>query len=172
MEILSTSTAKTEELAKAVAKKLKAGMVLALYGDLGSGKTTFTAFLVKALGFDSRVQSPTFVIHRLYIRSASASPTRGSLSRQGGTSDSSDPRSPIGFQTDIQVIHHIDLYRLTSEEEVLDLGLQEMFLQQHSLVLIEWPELAGKFLPPDTIKVYFTAIDESTRRIVVEGLAV
>ncbi len=172
MEILSTSTAETEDLAKTVAKKLKAGMVLALYGDLGSGKTTFTAFLVKALGFDSRVQSPTFVIHRQYSRSASSSPTCGSLSRQGGTPDSSDPRSPSDFQRDIQTIHHIDLYRLTSEEEVLDLGLPEMFLQQHSLVLIEWPELARKFLPPDVVKLYFTTMDEGTKRIVVEGLIV
>ena len=145
MEILSTSTEETEELAKTIASKLKAGMVLALYGDLGSGKTTFTAFLVKALGFDSRVQSPTFVIHRQYSRPASA---------------------------DIQTIHHIDLYRLTSEEEVLDLGLPEMFLQQHSLVLIEWPELARNFLPPDVVKLYFTAIDESTRSIVIEGLEI
>lgn len=172
MEILSTSTAETEELAKAIAGKLKAGMVLALYGDLGSGKTTFTAFLGKALGFDSRVQSPTFVIHRQYNLSASPSPTRGSLSRQGGTPDSSDPRSPSKFQTDVQVIHHIDLYRLTSEEEVLDLGLPEMFLQQHSLVLIEWPELARKFLPANVVKLYFTTIDETTRRIVIEGLEI
>ena len=145
MEILSTSTADTEELAKTIANKLKAGMVLALYGDLGSGKTTFTAYLVRALGFDSRVQSPTFVIHRQYSRSASS---------------------------DIQIIHHIDLYRLTSEEEVLDLGLPEMFLQQHSLVLIEWPELARKFLPPDVVKLYFTTIDETTRRIVIEDLEI
>lgn len=145
MEILSTSTEETKDLAKAIAKKLKAGMVLALYGDLGSGKTTFTAYLVKALGFDSRVQSPTFVIHRQYFCPACA---------------------------DIQTIHHIDLYRLTSEEEVLDLGLPEMFLQQHSLVLIEWPELARKFLPPGVVKLYFTAIDESTRRIVIEGLEI
>jgi len=145
MEILSTSTTETEDLAKTIASKLKAGMVLALYGDLGSGKTTFTAFLVRELGFDSRVQSPTFVIHRQYNRSASPA---------------------------IQTIHHTDLYRLTSEEEVLDLGLPEMFLQQHSLVLIEWPELARKFLPPDVVKLYFTTIDESTRRIVVEGLEI
>lgn len=172
MEILSTSTAKTEELAKTIASKLKAGMVLALYGDLGSGKTTFTAYLVKALGFDSRVQSPTFVIHRQYSYSASPSPTRMSLSRQGGTTDSSDPRSTYNFQTDIQIIHHIDLYRLTSEEEVLDLGLPEMFMQQHSLVLIEWPELAREFLPADVVKLYFTTIDETTRRIVIEGLEI
>ena len=62
MEVLSKSTKETEELAQRVAKKLKPGDVLALYGDLGAGKTTFTNLLVKSLDFGSRVQSPTFVI--------------------------------------------------------------------------------------------------------------
>jgi tRNA threonylcarbamoyladenosine biosynthesis protein TsaE len=144
MEILSTSTAETEKLAKTLADKVKPGMVLALFGDLGSGKTTFSSFLVKALGFDSRVQSPTFVIHRLY--------------------SSAVPNSAI------KVIHHVDLYRLTSREDVLDVGLSEMLQEQDSLVLIEWPELAMDFLPQDVVKLYFTTIDENVRNIVVEGL--
>jgi len=144
MEILSTSTAETEKLAQVVAREVKPGTVLALFGDLGSGKTTFTAFLVKALGFDSRVQSPTFVIHRRYAK---------------------PPGKPI------DTVHHVDLYRLTSSKEVLDIGLQEMLQEPHSLVLIEWPELAMNILPNSTVKLYFTNIRESSRRIVVEGLA-
>jgi tRNA threonylcarbamoyladenosine biosynthesis protein TsaE len=144
MEILSTSTAETEELAKVLADKVKPGMVLALFGDLGSGKTTFTSFLVKALGFDSRVQSPTFVIHRRY---SSVVPALG-----------------------IKVIHHVDLYRLASKDDVLDIGLSEMLQEQDSLVLIEWPELAMDILPQDIVKLYFATIDENVRSIVVEGL--
>lgn len=144
MEILSTSTAETEKLAKTIAEEVKPGMVLALFGDLGSGKTTFTAFLVRALGFDSRVQSPTFVIHRRY-------------------------KKPLG--NPIDTIHHVDLYRLTSKKEVLDIGLPEMLRGSHSLVLIEWPELAMDFLPQDVVKLHFTTIDETTRRIIVEGLS-
>ena len=143
MEILSTSTTETEKLAKTLAEKVKPGMVLALFGNLGSGKTTFTAFLVRALGFDSRVQSPTFVIHRRYKRL---------------------------LGNPIDIVNHVDLYRLTSKEEVLDIGLQEMLQEPHSLVLIEWPELAMDFLPPDTVKLKFETIDETTRRIIVEGL--
>jgi tRNA threonylcarbamoyladenosine biosynthesis protein TsaE len=144
MEILSTSTAETEKLAKTLADKIKPGMVLVLFGDLGSGKTTFSSFLVKALGFDSRVQSPTFVIHRRY--------------------SSAVPNSAI------KVIHHVDLYRLTSKDEVLDIGLSEMLQEHDSLVLIEWPELAMDLLPQDVVKLYFTTIDENVRSIVVEGL--
>ena len=142
MEILSASTAETEELAKTIAEKVKPGTVLALFGDLGSGKTTFVKFLVKALGFDSRVQSPTFVIHRRYTK-------------------------PLG--NPIDTIHHVDLYRLTSKEEVLDIGLPEMLQEPHSLVLIEWPELAMDLLPEDVVELHFKTVDENTRHIVVKG---
>ena len=164
MEILSTSTKQTQELACALASKIRPGMVLALFGDLGSGKTTFTGFLVKALGFDSRVQSPTFVIHRLYRKHSTGS---GKVPKKltGELFLRNLPASHL-----IDTIHHVDLYRLTSKDEALVIGLDEMLQEPHSLVLIEWPELAMDLLPKDTIKLYFTTIDENTRRIIVEGL--
>jgi len=67
MEILSHSPKETKEFARRIAKKIKPGMTVALYGELGSGKTTFTRFLIEALGLSSRVQSPTFVIAKQYI---------------------------------------------------------------------------------------------------------
>ena len=66
MEVLLSSTKETKDLAGKIAKKLNPGDTLALYGDLGSGKTTFVNFLVDALGIPARVQSPTFVLHRKY----------------------------------------------------------------------------------------------------------
>lgn len=66
MEVSTKSTEETKELAFKIAKKISKGDVLALYGDLGSGKTTFTRYLTEALGLKSRVQSPTFVIARKY----------------------------------------------------------------------------------------------------------
>jgi tRNA threonylcarbamoyladenosine biosynthesis protein TsaE len=143
MELLSTTTAETQKLAQTIAPKVKPGMVMALYGDLGSGKTTFAAFLVKALGFDARVQSPTFVIHRRYT----------------------NPTNKL-----LDTIHHLDLYRLTSPEEVLDVGLPELLQEPHALVLLEWPELAVDILPQHAVRLYFTTVDETTKRIIVEGL--
>jgi len=66
MEVLSKSPEETKELAFRVASKLKKGDVLALYGDLGAGKTTFVRYLVAALGLEDHVQSPTFVLLRKY----------------------------------------------------------------------------------------------------------
>ncbi|MBU0535140.1 MAG: tRNA (adenosine(37)-N6)-threonylcarbamoyltransferase complex ATPase subunit type 1 TsaE [Patescibacteria group bacterium] len=66
MEIITHSTEETKKLASEIAEKTKLGDTLALYGDLGSGKTTFTRYLVESLGLKNRVQSPTFVIARKY----------------------------------------------------------------------------------------------------------
>lgn len=66
MEVFTHSTQETKKLAAEVAKKINQGSVIALYGDLGSGKTTFVRYLAEALGYKSRVQSPTFVIARRY----------------------------------------------------------------------------------------------------------
>jgi len=106
MEILSTSTEDTKKLAGSIAKKLKPGIVLALYGELGAGKTAFTNFLVKALGFVSRVQSPTFVVLRKYL----------------------------GGRNAIKVINHIDLYRLTNRREIDYLGLEEILIEWPELI--------------------------------------
>ncbi len=56
-----------QEFARAVAKTLKGGEILALSGELGAGKTTFTKFLLKELGVKSRIVSPTFVLMVPYV---------------------------------------------------------------------------------------------------------
>ena len=143
MDVLSRSTQETEELAKRLAGRLKSGDVLALYGDLGSGKTTFTAYLVSALGIEKRVQSPTFVILRRYAA-----------------------------ETDekIKAVNHLDLYRVQSKEEIEDLGLAELFSEPNSIGVIEWPEIAQEFLPENVIKINFEYVDENTRRIYAQNL--
>ncbi len=140
MEITSNSTQETNRLAEKLAKKTKPGDVFALYGNLGSGKTTFTNFLVKALGFDSRVQSPTFVIIRTYNKNLGK----------------------------IRKVYHVDLYRLTRPEELDDLGWEEMFEEEDAVVIIEWPEFLEENLPKGVKKLRFTYVDENTRKIDVQ----
>lgn len=141
MEILSKSTEETKKLAGGIAKELKPGAVLALYGDLGSGKTTFTTFLVHALGIEKRVQSPTFVILRKY-------------SKDGGGG--------------ISNVNHLDLYRLQGAEEVLDLDIAEIFGEPNSITVIEWPEVVESFLPQNTKKIYFEYASDDERKIRVQ----
>lgn len=132
----------TKKLAQKVAQKLSPGDAVALSGDLGSGKTTFVRFLVEALGFDSKVQSPTFVICRKYIR----------------------PEGPI------KTINHIDLYRLQTKKEIRDLGLPELLSEKDAVCVVEWPEMIVDLFPKGTLKINFEYENENERRIGVRGL--
>ncbi len=64
--LISRSAAETEDCGRLVAGVLPAGAVLALHGDLGSGKTTFARGFARGLGVDEPVTSPTFTIVQEY----------------------------------------------------------------------------------------------------------
>jgi tRNA threonylcarbamoyladenosine biosynthesis protein TsaE len=65
-QYLTNSSGETQKLGESFAQKLQGGDVLALYGNLGSGKTTFVQGLAKGLGVKKRIISPTFIIVRHY----------------------------------------------------------------------------------------------------------
>ena len=67
MTIISKSEAETEAAGEQFAKTLPDGAVVALYGDLGSGKTAFVRGMARGLGIDARVSSPTFTIVNEYL---------------------------------------------------------------------------------------------------------
>jgi len=56
----------TNQLAQLIAKDIFPGMIIGLSGDLGSGKTTFTKYLSKAMGVKDNLNSPTFNILKTY----------------------------------------------------------------------------------------------------------
>jgi tRNA threonylcarbamoyladenosine biosynthesis protein TsaE len=66
MDITSQNPTQTQKLATDLTAKFQLGDVICLYGDLGSGKTTFVQGLAKSLGIKKRVLSPTFVFIRVY----------------------------------------------------------------------------------------------------------
>jgi tRNA threonylcarbamoyladenosine biosynthesis protein TsaE len=140
MEILSVSTEQTKKLAIEIADKLKPNDVVLLHGELGAGKTTFTKYLVEALGIPARVQSPTFVLLRKY---------------EG---------------THVKV-NHLDLYRVTSVEDVKALDIAELISENGFITIIEWPEIARAFLPETCIEIKFDVLaGDSERKINVQNL--
>ena len=67
MTIISKSESETEAAGEAFALTLPPGAVVALYGDLGAGKTAFVRGMARGLGLDARVSSPTFTIVNEYL---------------------------------------------------------------------------------------------------------
>jgi len=67
MTIYTRSEAETEAAGAAFAEKLPGGSVVALYGDLGAGKTAFVRGMARGMGIQARVSSPTFTIVNEYL---------------------------------------------------------------------------------------------------------
>lgn len=63
---ISRSEAETEAIGESFAKNLKPGTVVAMYGDLGAGKTAFVRGMARGMGLECRVSSPTFTIVNEY----------------------------------------------------------------------------------------------------------
>ena len=146
MDLQIKSLEDTKKLAVELSAGVKAGNVYALYGDLGSGKTTFTGYFTKEImGEAVRVQSPTFVIARTYIN--------GNVSAK------------------IRKIFHLDLYRIQSLTDLHELDIDDFFNDPAAVTIIEWPEIAEEILPKDkTVRIYFKYIDETTRQIKIQNL--
>lgn len=113
--------------------------VFAFTGEVGAGKTTFIQSLCKQLGVTSAVTSPTFALVNEYPYTDIASGL---------------PRS----------IYHLDLYRLRSIEEALEIGIED-YLYSQKYCFVEWPELVEPLLPADTVRIHFEILSNSQRKM-------
>lgn len=138
MVYTSKSLEETAEIAKTFLNTLTpqdSANIVAFYGDLGAGKTTFIQSLAKEMGIEEPTTSPTFVIQKTY----SAKKYFNSLV-------------------------HIDAYRLESGEELLKLHFDETLKIPNSLICIEWPENVKSALSINVKKIDCKFIDETTHR--------
>lgn len=138
-----------EEFARSHLARLKCTLI-ALYGDLGSGKTTFVQGLAKGLGIKRRVISPTFIMVRSY-----------ELKSQKHNSKFKS----FGQRT----FFHIDLYRVKSEQDIEGLGLEEIIKDAQNIVAIEWAEKMGDLLPRKRWDIHFEHLDRDKRRISIKN---
>lgn len=140
MKYITHSVKETKELAKELVKSLKAGQVIGLSGDLGVGKTAFTQGLAKALGVKSIVNSPTFVLMKVY-----------------------EAQHKV-----IKTLVHIDAYRLDEGSNLEALGIEEYMADPQTLVVVEWVEKIKKIMPKGTKYYNFKVLSEDQREIVVK----
>jgi tRNA threonylcarbamoyladenosine biosynthesis protein TsaE len=143
MEVLSKSVAQTKKLAANIARDVLSGErgqaahVLALEGELGAGKTTFVQGFAQAFGVTRVVRSPTFVLMKGY------------------------KLKTINYR----LLYHLDCYRIRDWSDLLPLGIKDIFANPENIILIEWPERAGKILPRKRVTVHFDHISEHERLI-------
>lgn len=119
-EIETTRPDETEMRGEQLARCLPRGTVLALEGDLGAGKTTWTRGLLRGLGLPTNdYSSPTFTLCQSY-----GSPELGQL-------------------------HHFDVYRLEGAEAFCEAGLEEVLNDDQAWVIVEWAHRIQAVLPAD-----------------------
>lgn len=110
--------------------------VVVFYGEMGAGKTTLIKQLCKQMGVVDNIQSPTFSIVNQYVT------------------------------LDFLTIYHFDFYRITNEEEALDIGIEEYFYS-NEFCFIEWPEKIPHLLPENFVKITLTVQANKERLITI-----
>jgi len=148
MKQTSNSIEQTQKIADEFIKSLDPSLdptgqggavVVGLYGNLGAGKTTLTQCIAKALGVEETVNSPTFVLEKIYL-------------------------IPTTHNKLFTNLIHIDAYRIEKSDELLHLGWEEIIADPKNLILIEWPERVTDIMPPH-IKINLSHISENSREI-------
>jgi len=136
-EYISESIKDTENIAAEVAKGLTQGGFLALYGEMGAGKTAFVRGLVKALCPECLplVHSPTFAIVNEYAGEKIT-------------------------------VFHFDLYRLTDEDDLLSTGFYD-YSDGNAVIVTEWSELFENAIPREAIRLRIEILGENKRRFVL-----
>lgn len=129
-----------QETALSFWKAIQDKRVVAFHGLMGTGKTTFIHAMCDVKKVRETIGSPTFSLINEY------------------TFDENGKERKI---------YHIDLYRLKSESEAFDAGIEDCLYSDH-ICLLEWPEKAPSILPEDTVHVFIESIDANKRRLIIK----
>lgn len=137
MEIQIENIGELTRAAQLFLEHVEGHNVFAFSAEMGSGKTTFINALLKGMGVPNSEGSPTYGFVNSY-----SSPMYGE-------------------------VNHFDMYRIDSEDEAFDLGIEEM-IYSDEVCFIEWPEKIQNLLPDSTIWVYIRVNDDLSRTLSFE----
>jgi tRNA threonylcarbamoyladenosine biosynthesis protein TsaE len=136
MRFLSEQDEATLMLGRDLAPLLPASTVVALYGDLGAGKTVLSRGVARGLGIEEPVTSPSFTVVQEYQR-------------------------PNG-----DFFYHLDMYRISDEEAALAFGIEDFLFAAKAITLVEWPErIAALLAAADSIVITLSHRSEEQREI-------
>lgn len=151
MEIITKSEKETQEFAKNFAQSLSFGDIVALKGNLGSGKTAFVKGLAKGLRIKDIITSPTFVFAKEYpIKKCQNLNVK---CQKYGARNS--------------FLIHIDCYRVKNEKDAEAIGLIDYLRQKDNIIAIEWPENISQILPKNIIRINFENLGKNSRQIII-----
>ena len=146
-EFISESVESTEELGRTLSNILTEDETLprfvAMYGDLGVGKTAFVRGFCSVLASNSTVKSPTFALVNEYKCTQNA----------------------LG----VKKICHFDMYRVTDEDDLYSIGYDD-YLIKSNICIAEWCELIEYALPEERIEVKIEKTEEIEKRRITINL--
>jgi len=136
--IVTTSEKSTKKAAQKIYASLKAGDIVLLSGDLGAGKSVLTRGILNCAGINKNITSPTFTLVNKYENNKQ------------------------------QLFYHFDMYRIEDDEEVINIGFDEILDDTTSIKFIEWPEKVETHLPKNCKKITIVKLGKNSRNIIVE----
>lgn len=138
LTLISNSAEDTQIIGKIIGEYLLGGDVVALIGELGSGKTCITRGIARGVGVPEkyRITSPTFTLINEYP----------------------------GKKT----LYHLDIYRLSGQQDLEDMGYEEYFYSD-GITVIEWAEKIEEILPEECFTIRLTYLGENRREINISG---
>lgn len=134
-------TAVVEEILKPpVPLSISGAVVVALRGELGAGKTTFTQVLGRTLGVAEPITSPTFIVMKSY---------------------------EVDHEQ-FDTLVHLDAYRIEDESELVPLKLSELLNRPRTIVCIEWPERISKIIPEEACWIDIEIVKTDERQAILQ----
>ncbi|WP_371367925.1 tRNA threonylcarbamoyladenosine biosynthesis protein TsaE [Sporomusa rhizae] len=135
----TSSEEETYAFGQNLAKLLKAGDVLCLSGNLGTGKTLLSQGIANGLKVVEAATSPTFTVLNVYE----------------GMTEKGQELS----------IYHFDLYRLEHPSELADIGFDH-YVEANGVAIIEWPEKFAEFLPENRLWITIKYGETANERVI------
>lgn len=137
--IYSHSAQQTARLGVRLGKLLEAKDIICLSGDMGAGKTVFSAGIGQGWGATQPLTSPTYNLVHQHSR-----------------------------ETDKLKLYHLDCYRLRNVDETDSIGLDDI-VDSQGVVVIEWAERIDEALPANRLWIEFRVIEDTRRHFILEA---
>ncbi|MBC8099825.1 MAG: tRNA (adenosine(37)-N6)-threonylcarbamoyltransferase complex ATPase subunit type 1 TsaE [Armatimonadetes bacterium] len=139
LDIITTGSEQTHRLGIRLGALLQPGDVVCLSGDMGAGKTVFSAGIGAGWGAQHLLTSPTYTLVHEHRR-----------------------------DQDRVRLYHLDCYRLNRAADVESIGYDDI-MDGRGVVVLEWPEKVLNLLPQDRLWVSLRVLDITRRNLIFEG---